>query len=161
MLLYEADRLKNMDLFEICAERFRRHVEVAWDDVYGGVYRSLNHVDDNLWTLDKVLWEQEEVLIGSLFVYEHTGSEWARDMFGKMYTYVRQKYLQYGSPLWKTTADRKVTPTSRFAGEAQAVLHLGALEHYHHLRHLMFNLLSIERMLGQGSRKAGPVRTFG
>jgi mannose/cellobiose epimerase-like protein (N-acyl-D-glucosamine 2-epimerase family) len=153
ILLLEAARLKDKKLFQTCEERFQRHVEVAWDGVYGGVFRSLNDVDQNLWTLDKVLWEQEEVLIGSLFIYEQTGSQWARDMFGKMYTYVREKYplRQYGSPLWKAAADRKVTFQSHFTSEAQTTLHLGTLEHYHHPRHLMLNLLSIERMI----RKVG------
>src|SRR4029079_7239303 len=36
MVLYEAARLKDKRLFETCADRFKRHVEVAWDDVYGG-----------------------------------------------------------------------------------------------------------------------------
>ncbi|MGA2608223.1 MAG: hypothetical protein ABSH01_12295 [Terriglobia bacterium] len=56
MLLYEAARTKNKSIFEIGAQRFRRHVEVAWDGVYGGVFCSLNNVDQNLWSLDKVLW---------------------------------------------------------------------------------------------------------
>jgi mannose/cellobiose epimerase-like protein (N-acyl-D-glucosamine 2-epimerase family) len=158
ILLFEAARLKDWKLFQTCEERFRRHVEVAWDAVYGGVFRSLNNVDQNLWTLDKVLWAQEEVLIGSLFIYEETGSQWAREMFTKMFTYLHEKYplRQYGSPLWKAAADRKVTLQSNFALEAQTVLHLGALEHYHHPRHLMLNLLIIERMIRKVGRAKGP-----
>jgi N-acylglucosamine 2-epimerase len=103
ILLFEAARLKDKKLFHTCEERFQRHVEVAWDRVYGGVFRSLNDVDQNLWTLDKVLWAQEEVLIGALVIYEQTGNPWAREMFGKMFTYVHEKYplRRYGSPLWK------------------------------------------------------------
>jgi mannose/cellobiose epimerase-like protein (N-acyl-D-glucosamine 2-epimerase family) len=60
MVLLEAKRLKSNKLFATAAERFRRHVDVAWDEVYGGVFRNLMNVDENTWTLDKVLWAQEE-----------------------------------------------------------------------------------------------------
>jgi mannose/cellobiose epimerase-like protein (N-acyl-D-glucosamine 2-epimerase family) len=143
MLLYEATRIKSPQLFDAAAERFRRHVEVAWDDVYGGVFRSLNNVDLNLWSLDKVLWAQEEVLVGSLFVFEKTGTPWAREMFAKMLTYVLDKYplQRHGYALWTTAGDRKVS----FEPHATRV------ENYHHPRHLMLNLLSLERMIRRGS----------
>jgi len=161
ILLFEAARRKDNRRFQICAERFQRHVEVAWDRVYGGVFRSLNNVDQNLWTLDKVLWAQEEVIIGTLFIYEQTGSPWARETFGRMFTYVHEKYplRQYGSPLWKTAADRKVTSQSVSTSstfEAEAAFHVRELEHYHHPRHLMLNLLSIERMIRQVARGVEP-----
>jgi N-acylglucosamine 2-epimerase len=68
-------------MFGTAAQRFRRHAEVAWDGVYGGVYRSLNNVDQNAWTLDKVLWEQEEVMNGSSLLVEQAGDNWAREMY--------------------------------------------------------------------------------
>ncbi len=43
MLLDEALRLQDQALFATLAERFRRHVEVAEDRVYGGVFRYGNH----------------------------------------------------------------------------------------------------------------------
>jgi hypothetical protein len=89
--------------------------------------------------VDKVLWAQEEVLIGTLCLVEHTGAPWAREMFGKMFTYVREKYplQRHGYPLWINSADRKVT----FQPHATRV------ENYHHPRHLMLNLLSLDRMI--------------
>jgi mannose/cellobiose epimerase-like protein (N-acyl-D-glucosamine 2-epimerase family) len=150
MVLAEALRTRNHSLFQTAAERFRRHVEVAWDPVYGGVYRSLNNVNQNAWTLDKVLWEQEEVLIGTLCLVEEEDHPWARQMFGKMFTYVREKFplQRYGYPLWIVQGDRKVTyenkpPQGPPFPEEQRV------ENYHHPRHLMLNLLSLERMLRQ------------
>jgi N-acylglucosamine 2-epimerase len=150
MILYEAVRRRDRGLFNTAAARFRRHVEVAWDDVYGGVFRNLQHVDQNLWSVDKVLWAQEEVLIGSLCVFEHTGEAWARDWFLRMYDYVQAHYplRRYGFPLWITAADRKVT----FERHATRV------ENYHHPRHLMLNLLALERLIGRGGR---PSEVFG
>ena len=39
----EAVRIKNKTLFVTAAECLKRHIEVAWDDVYGGVFNVLEH----------------------------------------------------------------------------------------------------------------------
>jgi mannose/cellobiose epimerase-like protein (N-acyl-D-glucosamine 2-epimerase family) len=147
MLLYETARLKKKSLFDLVADRFRRHVEVAWDDVYGGIYRNLMNVEQNLWTLDKVLWAQEEVLIGSLFVVEHSGAEWAREMFTRMFDYVQRTFplKQRGSPLWMYSGNRMVD-FDEFKSRPKRV------ENFHHPRHLMLNLQSLDRMVRRGGR---------
>ena len=147
MLLGEAVRRKDQALFDTAAERFRRHVEVAWDDVYGGVFAVLHNVDQNLWALDKVLWAQAEVLIGTLLVVEHSGACWARDMFGQVYSYVREKFplKPRGYALWMHQGDRKVTFQP----------HSTRVENYHHPRHLMLNLLSLQRMIERGGQPSG------
>jgi len=147
MLLAEAVRRKDGKLFATLAQRFRRHVEVAWDDVYGGVFRNLQNVDRNIWSVDKVLWAQEEVLIGTLIVLDHTGAPWAGEMFIRMYDYVQAKYplKQYGFPLWIIGADRKVTFER----------HSGRVENFHHPRHLMLNLLALDRIIARGGRTSG------
>ena len=144
MIAYEAAQTRNRKLFDQAAERFRRHVEVAWDGIYGGVFRSLNHVDRNEWALDKVLWAQEEVLIGALLIYEHTGAPWAAEMFQKMNAYVREKYplRPHGFSLWIVNSDRKVTFEP----------HAARVENYHHPRHLMLNLLALDRMIARGGK---------
>ncbi len=153
MLMHEASRLKDKKLFNTFAEWFRRHTEVAWDDVFRGAFRNLQHVEKNIWVVDKVLWLQEEVLIGSLFIVEHTGAQWAKDIFDKTYNYVHEKYplKQHGSPLWMYASDRKVS-FDAFSKMPKRV------ENFHHPRHLMLNLLSIERMLKRGGH---PARLFG
>jgi mannose/cellobiose epimerase-like protein (N-acyl-D-glucosamine 2-epimerase family) len=147
MVMDEAVRIRDRSLFEGAARRFRRHVEVAWDDVYGGVFRNLQHVDRNIWSLDKVLWAQEEVLIGALMVIEHLGLDWANDMFAKMYEYVMEKYPleKHGHSLWILGADRKVT----YEKNASRV------GNYHHPRHLMLNQLSIERIMARRGAVSG------
>lgn len=141
MLMKEAERLRDNHLFEKLAAWFRRHVEVAWDDTYGGVFRNLQNVDKNIWILDKVLWAQEEVLIGCMMIIERTGATWAKEMFDRMYQYVRDKYplKRQGSPLWMYASDRRVTYEA-FSRMPKRV------ENYHHPRYLMLNLLSLERM---------------
>ena len=73
MMMFESLRRKDLQLFARTSELFKRHVTVAYDHVYGGYFRSLDSVSNNTWKVDKVLWLQEEVLIGSLFLAEHTG----------------------------------------------------------------------------------------
>ncbi len=139
MLLYEAMRRNDKKLFNLSSERFQRHVEVAKDDVYGGVFRALINVDENIWKVDKVLWAQEEVLIGSLYVLRHTRARWAKEMFEKQWAYVIDKYplKQYGYPLWILSADRKVTFEK----------HYSRVGNFHHPRHLMLNILNLEAMI--------------
>jgi mannose/cellobiose epimerase-like protein (N-acyl-D-glucosamine 2-epimerase family) len=142
MLMFEAVRRREEALFEKLAGWFKRHVEVAWDDVYGGVFRNLQNVDRNVWVVDKVLWAQEEVLIGSLLIVERRGYDWAVEMFERTNNYVREKYSlkKHGSPLWIYASDRKVSYDA-FLKMPKRV------ENFHHPRHLMLNLLSLERML--------------
>jgi mannose/cellobiose epimerase-like protein (N-acyl-D-glucosamine 2-epimerase family) len=147
MLLYEAARLRDRSLLETASERFRRHIEVAWDDVYGGVFRNLMNVEQNQWTLDKVLWAQEEVLIGTMFLIEHTGAPWARDWFGRTWNYAQEKFplKNHGSPIWMYAGNRKVEFEEYKARPKR-------IENFHHPRHLMLNLLSLERMIKRGGR---------
>ena len=147
MVLYEAMRLGDRRLFEEAADKFKFHVEVAWDDVYSGAFRSLDHVDNNVWKVDKALWLQEEILIGTLCMIEHTGDEWAKTWFVKVFDYVQDRFplRQYGFPLWILYADRKVTFKR----------HYTRIGNFHHPRHLMLNLLSLDRMIERGGKVSG------
>ncbi len=147
MMMYEAARRKDRKLWDTAVERFRRHVEVSWDDVYGGAFHTLTNVDKYEWVTAKAQWLQSEILIGTLFMIEHTGDEWAKEWFGRTYRHVREKYVlkQYGFPLWIDYADRKTT----------FVRHASRAENFHHPRHLMLNLLAIERMVKRGGKTSG------
>ncbi len=147
MTLYEAVRRKDKQMFDTAAGRLRRSFEVAWDDVYGGLFHTLRNVDDNAWETFKAQYLQGEMLVGLLFVIEHTGAEWAKDYFGRLYPYVRAKFplRQYGFPLWIDYADRKVT-FERHANRA---------ENFHHPRHLMRNLVVLDRMIQRGGKVSG------
>ncbi len=144
MVMDEALRRGDEQLFLLAAERFRRHLEVSWDHEFGGVFPGVRDVERNDWLTDKFLWAQEEVLVGALLAYEHTGADWARDIFSRMYEYVQATFplARHGLPLWITFADRKGAFTR----------HFHRIENYHHPRHLMLNLLSLDRLLERGPR---------
>jgi len=140
MVMAEAERTGDAALFDLAAERFRRHVDVAWDDVYGGVLHTLKHVDDNVWDLGKHMWVQEEVLTGAMVLIERTESAWASEMFSRTFAYAKENLWlkKYGHPLQMRSADRKAT----------FVPHASNIDVFHNPRHLMFNLLNLDRMLG-------------
>ncbi|MFC1509167.1 AGE family epimerase/isomerase [Candidatus Omnitrophota bacterium] len=145
MLMFEAYRRKDMGLYEKAATLFKRQVEAAWDDVFGGAFTNMTIEEEESkmsYRTNKVLWLQEEVLIGTLFMIEHFGDEWAKRWYNKMYTYVLDKYplKQYGFPIWILSADQRVTFRE----------HTRRVGNFHHPRHLMINLLAIDRMIERG-----------
>jgi len=148
MVMEEAVRRKDRGLYDLAVKRLKRHAEVAWDDVYGGAFRCLENVDRNLWQVDKVLWEQAELLISTMSMIEHTADPWAFNWFEKTFNYVMDNYplQKYGYPLWNIGGDRKMT----FVKESERI------ENYHHPRHLMLNILSLERILKAGNRSSFP-----
>lgn len=144
MVMYEAKRKKDQALFRSASDAFCRHVKVAADHIYGGFFRSLDHVDDYRWKVDKVLWLQEEVLIGTLFLIEHTADTWAKQCFEETYYYIQDKFVNSAYAFWISAGNRKLT-------EFQKV----RAEHYHHPRHLMLNLLSLNRIIERGGKPTG------
>jgi mannose/cellobiose epimerase-like protein (N-acyl-D-glucosamine 2-epimerase family) len=148
MIMYEAVRRKDKQLFERAATLFKRHVDVSRDNVYGGVFNDCTDVDQNVWQLNKILWAQAFVLIGSLQVIEHLGTPWATEMFAEQYDYCLRKFTkkQYGYSLWiGESANRKV----------EFPPHIRSVDIYHHPRHLMLNLLSLEHIITRGGKTSG------
>jgi len=140
---------QDLGLFRTATERFKRHVEVAWDQVYSGILRSLNNVDQDEWEIErtpKVLWAQQEALNGMMVLIEQSGDEWAKSWFAKVYTYMVAKYWlkRYGYHLWITAADREVTFTP----------HYDRIENYHLPRHLMLTYLALDRLIKNDARPA-------
>ncbi|MFC1691949.1 hypothetical protein ACFL1R_00410 [Candidatus Latescibacterota bacterium] len=147
MIMYEAERTKNKALFDRAAEQFKRHAIVSKDDVYGGYFNDLYNVDENRWQLSKISWAQAFILINSLYIIEHAGALWAKDIFGDQFTWVQEKLplKKYGHSLWLEPRDRKTT----------FIPHASRKDNYHHPRHLMLNLMSLERMVERGGKISG------
>jgi mannose/cellobiose epimerase-like protein (N-acyl-D-glucosamine 2-epimerase family) len=146
LFMHEAVRSGDAALFERSQRVFLRHLEISRDVVYGGVFQCLQHVERNVWLTDKPLWAQVEPLVGLLSVVEHTGDDRARDLFGDLYSYVLQTFPQapQGNRLWSLHADRR----------GRHLPNPTRIENYHHPRHLMLNLLSLDRMIAR--QGAGP-----
>ncbi len=138
MAMDEALRRADRPLFDRIATLFRRHVELAWDRVYGGLFCNLRHVDNNTWVLQKVLFPQQEALVGLLMLVENRRDAWAAGHFAELNVWAHSKYplAAHGSPIWQVTGNRRVD----FIPDATRV------ENYHHPRFLMLNLLALRRL---------------
>lgn len=139
MIMDEAVRRNDDSLFDRASQLFKRHVEVAWDDVFGGVFHNLENVEKYQWELDKVLWAQEEVLIGTMMLITERNDPWAVHWFSKMYDYVIDHFSlkPHGYDLWNIGSDRKMT----FIDNGERI------ENYHHPRHLMLNIERLHTIL--------------
>ena len=135
---------KDKELFTRSSDEFKRHVEIAKDDVFGGHYYAFQNIPANTYLLTKVRWLQEEILIGALILIEHTGDEWALRCFTDTEQYVREKFLrpEYAFPI--DSSDRKVLKHST----ARA-------EHYHYPRQLMVCMLAFNRILKRNGKPSG------
>jgi N-acylglucosamine 2-epimerase len=158
MVMDEALRIHDTRLWDLCAERVRRHIEVGWDDVFGGLAQWIN-VDQGgyVWPVEKPvgtdlefrfvgeyqymkpLWALNEVLVACLHVFERTRAEWAARWFGVAQEIIDAKYSRkaQGQPGYMLFAGRRMTPQP----------HVSRQDNYHPPRQLMLNLLSLDRML--------------
>ncbi len=136
--------IKDAKLFKRASAEFKRHVDIAWDDIYGGHFHVLENVSTNTWTLNKVRWLQEEILIGALILIEHTGDEWALNCFAKTEAYIREKYVRSEYAFVVDSGDRKMEKHTSVRAE-----------HYHYPRQLMVSILAIDRILKRGEKPSG------
>ena len=160
MVMEEATRRGDRQLWDTCAERAHRHLEVGWDHVYGGISEWIN-VDQGgyQWPPEmpvgtdmefryvgeyhymKALWALNEAMIVALNVYERTGADWAARYFDMSYKVLNEKFSQRkrGLPGYMLFADRKMTPQP----------HVARQDNYHPPRQLMLNILALDRMIAR------------
>ncbi|HEX4484821.1 MAG TPA: AGE family epimerase/isomerase [Terriglobales bacterium] len=158
MAMDEADRRGDRALWNTCAERMRRHMEVGWDRVYGGLAQWVNvgqggfqwppetPVGTNFafhfigeYNYMKTLWGMNEVMVATLRVYERTNADWAAQYFGMAHQVIVDKFMmkKRDLPGYVLFTDR------RFTVEA----HASRQDNYHPIRQLMLNLLTLDRMV--------------
>jgi mannose/cellobiose epimerase-like protein (N-acyl-D-glucosamine 2-epimerase family) len=162
MVMEEATRRGDQSLWDTCAERVHRHLEVGWDHVYGGICEWVN-VDHGgyQWPREtpvgtdlefrcvgeyhymKALWALNEALIATLNVYQRTGAEWAMRYFDMSYKVLNERFSQKTRrlPGYMLFADRRMN------GQP----HVARQDNYHLPRQLMQNILTLDRMIGRGS----------
>ncbi|MFA5243798.1 MAG: AGE family epimerase/isomerase [Pedobacter sp.] len=138
MVLSEAVRRKDLTLFDKAKKLFKRHIEVAKDNVYGGYYWSIENISSNTYKLGKVLSLHDEVLIGSLLLVEHQADQWALDCFYETYSYINNNFIKEGYVFPVENGDRKIID---FSDKGMGI--------YHHPRQLVLNLQAIDRIINR------------
>lgn len=160
MAMDEADRRGDRETWNKCSERIRRHLEVGWDDIYGGMAQWVNvsqggyewppetPVGTNFsfrfvgeYNYMKTLWGMNEVLVATLRVFERTKAEWAARYFSKAYQTIDERFRlrKRGLPGYVLFTDRQFT----FAP------HAARQDNYHPLRQLMLCIRTLDRMIGR------------
>lgn len=136
MLMDEAVRRQDTALFQRAADTFQRHINVAWDPVYGGFFHSLESVRNHRVLTDKVLWAQHEALLGCLLLWEQTASPWAAEWVLRIWSYLTDTFRQNQLPYrpWRIGGNRRLDGEP--AGER--------IENYHHPRLLMAGIGYLE-----------------
>lgn len=135
IVFFEADRKKDILLFNKAKSLFKRHVDLASDNVYGGYYWSLDELSSATFRLGKTLSLHDEVLIGSMFLIKHSADDWAKETFSKTYEYMQKTFIKSELAFPVESGDRKF---DNFSKNGMGI--------YHHPRQLMLNLLAIEKM---------------
>ena len=162
MVADEALRRGDTKLWDLCVERIRRHIEIGWDYVHGGLSYFVN-VDQGsyAWPPErpvgtdmefqftgeyhymKTMWSLTEILVATMNVFERTRAEWAARFFGLAQRVIDEKFSrrQQGQASCMLFADRRMTPQA----------HVARQDNYHPPRQLMLNLMALDRMLGTPS----------
>lgn len=157
MIAEEARRRRDQKLWDTCATRIHKHLDVGWDHVYGGfsewvnvgqggyvwpdvtpvgttmVFRSVGE-----YFYMKPLWALHEILIATLNIWERTRAEWAARYFTLAQQVIDQKYAMrsQGHPGFMLFADRKMT----------RIPHTARQDNYHPPRQLMLSILTLDRI---------------
>jgi len=159
MVMEEATRRNDQKLWRTAAERVRRHIDVGWDRVFGGLSQWIN-VDQGgyVWPTEspigtnlrfrfvgeyqymKALWALNEVLVACLNIFAHARAAWAAEYFGMAQQIIEQKFWkkQLGLPGYMLFGDRRMTHQP----------HVTRQDNYHPARQMMLNILTLDRMLG-------------
>lgn len=166
MIAEEALRRGDQRLWDTCTERIRKHLDVGWDHVFGGLAEWVN-VDQGSYVWPeytpvgtslvfrsvgeyfyvKPLWALNEILVAALNIVEQTGAEWAVRYFEMAHQLIEDKYSmkKHGKPGYMLFADRRMT----------YIPHTARQDNYHPLRQLMLSILTLDRMIARDGR---PVR---
>lgn len=143
-IMAEAVRRQDRVLFSTAANAFKRHVEVAADKLYGGYFEILYNANQYAWAQSKSAWCQQEIMVGSLILIEHTGDRWATECLSDLDNYVQEKMRRPELAFWTFGGGRKMlNPNTTIA------------EHYHTPRYLMRNMLALNRIIKRGGKLSG------
>ncbi|MDE0436408.1 MAG: AGE family epimerase/isomerase [Bryobacterales bacterium] len=165
MVMDEALRRRDQGMFDLAARQVRQHLDIGWDHVYGGLPEWINvGAGGYEWPSMKLagnrpelrikgekfyyksMWANQEVLVSTLKIYEHSGAEWAAHYFNLAQKVQDEKFSlrRFGYPSYSLGEDRRFSFKPSYHGARQ--------DHYHPLRRLMMNLLALERLSrGQGN----------
>jgi N-acylglucosamine 2-epimerase len=95
---------------EWAIKTIKRHVELGWDDEYGGLLLSVDAAGGTPWWKfadSKIWWPHTEALYALLLAYDLSHEDWCLDWFAKVHNYAFSHYpvTPYGE--WAQKLDRQ------------------------------------------------------
>jgi N-acylglucosamine 2-epimerase len=149
ILLYDALRRNDRQLFTAIKKRIRRLIEMSWDYVFDGMGTENYYVfssDGNCQGPEfdlKVMWAHTELLIATMTVFERTGETWAKEWYERGREYCLKNMANTGNGMWRQAVDRFGRDKKR------PEISIFRKDNFHQVRYQMMNLLSIERMISR------------
>ena len=147
IVLYEALRKKDKQLFDTVKNRIHRLIEMDWDYVFDGMgteeYNVFSHKGKCQGpTYDlKVMWAHTELLIATMTIFEHTGEVWAKEWYERGRKYCMKTFTDKECGVWRQAVDRFGTNKQRPG------ISIYRKDNFHQIRYMMMNLISVERMI--------------
>lgn len=130
------------------AEAIRWHMELGWDDEYGGILHAVDAEGREPWwpfADAKLWWPQTEALYALLLVREETGVDWALDWFRKVDEYAFRHYPVREHGEWTQRLDRFGRPFTETVA-------LPVKDPFHLPRALIYSISSLERLTRSGKQ---------
>ncbi len=91
-------------------ETIKWHVEIGWDDEYGGIVHALDADGETPWWRfadAKLWWPHTETLYALLLAYQISREQWCLDWFERVHNYTFSHYPVAGCGEWTQKLDRK------------------------------------------------------
>ncbi len=147
MVLDEAMRKNDKQLFKTCKNRIRHLIEMSWDYVFDGLCTENYYVfsrDEKcagpVYDL-KVMWAHCEMLLATMMILENTGEIWAKEWYERGRNYCLRTMAKTTHGVWRQATDRLGKDKKRPG------ISIYRKDNFHQIRYLMMNLLAIERMI--------------
>ncbi|MFA5689357.1 MAG: AGE family epimerase/isomerase [Kiritimatiellales bacterium] len=114
-------------LIEQCCQLIKRHLELGWDQRYGGLTLALD-IDGKepcIWNQSdcKAWWVQCEALVATAYAFKHTGADWCSEWHRKVHDYAWAHYPLPGGE-WRQWLNRQGQPASSAALPVKDPFHL-------------------------------------
>jgi N-acylglucosamine 2-epimerase len=152
MVMFEALRKKDRDLFEAAGKRLRRYIELSWDYVFGGlgtgdffVFGSPGRQQGTDFSV-KTMWHQCEAMLGCMTMLEYTGEHWAAEWYERIRDFTLSTVADNDIGVWDQAVDRvgKKIPRKEYHPKRKG--------NFHQPRYMMLNIESLERMMANNGQ---------
>jgi mannose/cellobiose epimerase-like protein (N-acyl-D-glucosamine 2-epimerase family) len=146
IVMMEAIRQGDRQLFDMSKEMIKRYLTLSWDYVFEGfgdghfyVFDGPDRTRQKLYGV-KSMWSHTEILLATMHILEFSGELWASEWYERARAYSLRSFdTPFG--VWRQAVDR-------FGNDVQREgIPVTRRDNFHPPRYMMMNLLSLDRMI--------------